>query len=193
MASVNRLPDEATDRGDRVVLAPDRSTRVWAVALAVVAFGIGGLIVVTGDGIVVIAGVAALLAGAYLLVVQAQRLEFDADAVRRRSLVFPRRVLWTDVAAVTVAQRFVRTHAGGSARRLDGLTLSLGAGGSRRARGIRKDESFVELVIEPRGSGGNLKMELNRSDVPQAEALVATLGERDWLGDDVKITIDAQR
>jgi hypothetical protein len=49
------------------------------------------------------------------------------------------------------------------------------------------------IEIEHGSSGPDLTMELNRSDVAQGEALLATLSERGWLPDDVKVTVDADR
>jgi ABC-type Co2+ transport system permease subunit len=74
------------------------------------AIAIGVLLLVTGDGaVMVLAGVAAAIAGVYLLLVQAQRLEFDGEAVRRRSLVRPGTVAWSEVTEAKVGQRFVRS------------------------------------------------------------------------------------
>jgi hypothetical protein len=194
MTAPDHLPHEATDAGDRIVLAPDAGTRVWAVGSAVLAFVIAALLIVTGDGMVtVLAGVAVAIAGLYLLAVQAQRLEFDAETARRRSLLRPAQVAWSEVTEARIDERFERTHAAGPARRLGGLTLSMGPGGGRGTRGPRRDRPFVLLTLEHRAAGPDLTMELNRSDVPQAEALLTTLAERAWLPADVPVTVDAAR
>jgi hypothetical protein len=186
------LPTEATDTGDRIVVSPDRATRVRVTLGAAVGLVIGVLLIVLGEGAVMpIAGTAALLAGGYLLVVQAQRLEFDGEAVHRRSLLRPRTVPWSEVTGAEVAERYVRTHAGGSARRLGGLTVSGGFGGGRRGGGWRRDQAFVVLTVQH--DDGDLSMELNSSEVAQAEALFDRLGERGWLPDDVPVTVDAAR
>jgi hypothetical protein len=193
VAVPDRLPTEATDEGERIVVAPDRGTRLWAVGGAVLGLTIGALLLVTGDGAVMaLAGVVAAIAGVYLLLVQGQRLEFDADAVRRRALIRPGAVAWSDVTEVKVTERFERTPVAGSSRRLGGLTLSMGAGG-RRGRGLRRDQPFVMLSVEHQATGPELTMELNRSDIAQGEALVANLSERGWLPDDVRVSIDAAR
>jgi hypothetical protein len=190
MAASGQLPPEATDEGDRIVVAPDRGTRVWAVGGAVLALAVGALLLVTGEGAVMaLAGVAAALAGVYLLLVQAQRLEFDADAVRRRSLLRPARVDWSQVTEAKVARRYGRAPVIGSSRRLGGLTLSMGAGG-RRGRGMRRDEPFTVLSVEHQAGGSDLTIELNRSEVAHGEALLAALNERGWLPDDVRVTTD---
>lgn len=194
MANPDHLPPEANDVGDRIELAPDPGTRIWAVASAALALVIAALLILTGDGaVMVLAGVAAATVGVYLLLVQAQRLEFDAEAVRRRSLLRPATVAWADVTEARIAERFERTHAAGPARRLGGLTLSMGPGGGRRNRGPRRDRPFVLMELEHQGSGADLTMELNRSDVAQAEALLRTLADRGWLPDDVPVTVDAGR
>jgi hypothetical protein len=145
----------------------------------------------TGDGaMMALAGVVAAIAGVYLLLVQGQRLEFDADAVRRRSLIRPGTVAWADVTEVKVTERFERMPVAGSSRRLAGSTLSMGADG-RRGRGLRRDQPVVMLSVEHRATGFELTLELNRSDIAQSEALVANLSERGWLPDDVRLSIDA--
>jgi len=194
MADPDHLPPEATDAGERIELAPDPGTRIWAVGSAALAIVIAALLVLTGDGaVMILAGVAAGLVGVYLLLVQAQRLEFDAEAVRRRSLLRPATVAWSDVTEARIAERFERTHAAGPARRLGGLTLSMGPGGGRRRQGPRRDRPFVVLGLEHRGSGSDLTMDLNRADVAQAEALLRALADRGWLPDDVPVTVDAGR
>jgi hypothetical protein len=193
MTELDDLPTEATDEGERIVVAPDRSTRWWAVGGAVIAFAMGGLLILAEEGIImVLAGAAAAIAGAYLLVVQAQRLEFDAGSARRRSLLRPATVAWSEVTEAKVLERHDRVPVAGSSRRLGGLTLSTGAGG-RRGRGLRRDQPLVVVEIEHRASGPNLTMELNRSDLAQGQALLATLSDRGWLPDDVPITVDAGR
>lgn len=192
MSARERLPVEATDDGDRIVVAPDRATRGWAIGGAVLGLTVGVLLLVTGEGpVLVVAGVAAAIAGVYLLLVQSQRLEFDADEVRRRSLLRPATVPWSQVAEATISRRYVRSPVVGSARRLGGLTLSMGAGG-RRGRGVRRDTPITVLGVE-RADGADLQIELNGSDPEQGEALLAVLKDRGWLPDDVKVTNDAER
>jgi hypothetical protein len=193
MATSDQFPVEAADHGDRIVVAPDRGTRLWAVAGAMIALAVGVLLLVTVDGAVAtIAGLAATLAGAYLLVVQAQRLEFDADTVRRRSLLRPVTVPWSQVTGVNVSRRYGRTPVLGSSRQLGGLNLSMGAGG-RRGRGLQRDKPFTVLTVERGAASADLAMELNCSEVAQGETLVATLSDRGWLPDEAKVTIDADR
>ncbi|TVP74558.1 MAG: hypothetical protein EA340_01205 [Nitriliruptor sp.] len=193
MAAPDHLPPEATDEGERIVLAPDRTTRLWAVGGAVLAFTIGVLLLVSGDGTtMVVAGIAAAIAGIYLLVVQAQRLEFDAGSARRRSLLRPVTVAWSDITEAKVTTRYERTPVAGSSRRLGGLNLSMGVGG-RRGRGLRRDQRITVLELEHRASGPKLTMELNRSDIARGEALLAALNDRGWLPDDVPVTADADR
>ncbi|TVR27193.1 MAG: hypothetical protein EA387_01510 [Nitriliruptor sp.] len=193
MAAPDHLPPEATDEGGRIVLAPDRTTRLWAVGGAVLAFTIGVLLLVSGDGTtMVVAGIAAAIAGIYLLVVQAQRLEFDAGSARRRSLLRPVTVAWSDITEAKVTTRYDRTPVAGSSRRLGGLTLSTGAGG-RRGRGLRREQPITVLELEHQASGPKLTMELNRSDIARGEALLAALNDRGWLPDDVPVTADADR
>ena len=188
------LPREATDTGDRIVLGADPGTRIWAVGSAALALVIAALLLLTGDGVVmVVAGVAAGVAGLYLLLVQAQRLEFDDEAVRRRSPLRPATVAWSDITAARVVERYERTHAVGPARRLGGLTLSMGPGGGRRRGGPRRARAFVRLALEHRAAGPEVSMELNRSDVGQAETLLQTLTDRGWLPADVPVTVDAAR
>lgn len=189
MTELDHLPPEAADEGERIVLEPDRTTRVWAVGGAVLAIAIGVLLLVTGDGaVLVVAGIAAPLAGIYLLVVQAQRLEFDAESARRRSLLRPVTVAWSDITGAKVLTRHARTPVAGSSRRLGGLTLNMGAGGGRRGRGLRRDQPITVLELEHQASGPKLTMELNRSDIANGEALLDTLNERGWLPDDVPVT-----
>lgn len=191
MAAADRLPPEATDLGERIVVAPDRGTRIRAVGGGLLGLAIGTLLLVTGDGVVMaLAGIGVIVVGAYLLVVQAQRLEFDADGVRRRSLLRAGAAAWSQVTGASVAEHHHRVPVAGSARRLGGLTLSMGGGG-RRGRGLRKDQPLVVLSIDHQGSGPDLTMELNRSEVAQAEELLSTLGERGWMPHGVPVTIDA--
>jgi len=190
MTPADRLPPEATDLGERIVLAPDRGTRLRAIGGGLVGLAIGALLLVTGDGwVMTLAGVGVIIVGLYLLVAQAQRLEFDAEGIRRRS-PFGGSAAWSQVTEATVAERYQRAPVAGSARRLGGLTLSMGAGG-RRGRGLRRDQPFVMLSIEHGGSGSDLTMELNRSEVAQAEALLATLADRGWMPQDVRVSVDA--
>jgi hypothetical protein len=195
MATSDQLPVEAADHGDRIVVAPDRGTRLWAVGGAMLALVVGVLLLATGDGAVVaLAGVAATLAGVYLLLAQAQRLEFDSDTARRRSLLRPATVPWSEVTEVNVSRRYGRTPVLGSSRRLGGLNLSMGAGGRRgRGRGLQRDKPFTVLTVEHGATGADLTMELNRSEVAQGETLVATLSDRGWLPDEVKATVDTDR
>lgn len=191
MAGPDQLPPEATDLGEQIVVAPDRGTRMRAVGGGLLGLTIGVLLLVTGDGVVMaLAGIGVIIVGVYLLVMQAQRLEFDAEGVRRRSLLRAGSAAWSQVTEATVAERYQRAPVAGSARRLGGLTLSMGGGG-RRGRGLRRDQPFVVLDIEHQGSGPDLTMELNGSDVAQAEGLLETLGERGWMPRDVTVTVDA--
>lgn len=193
MAAQHHLPTEATDTSERIVMAPDRGTRLWAVGGATIGLAVGVLLLVTGDGVLMaLAGIAATLGGAYLLLAQAQRLEFDADAARRRSLLRPATVAWSQVTEAKVTERCERTPVAGSSRRLGGLTLSMGAG-SRRGRGQRRDQPLVLLRLEHQASGPALLIELNSSDIAQGEALITTLRGRGWLPEDVPVTVDADR
>lgn len=193
MAASGQLPAEVTDDGDRIVVAPDRGTRLWAVGGATLGLAVGALLVVSGESaVMVLGGVAAAIAGVYLLLVQAQRVEFDADTVRRRSLLRPTTVPWTEVTEVQVTRQYGRTPMVGSSRQLGGLTLSMGAGG-RGGRGPRRNSPCTVLSVEHQAAGSDLTMELNRSDVAQGETLVTTLNDRGWLPDEVRVTIDAAR
>jgi hypothetical protein len=193
MAAPQQLPTEATDEGERIVVTPDRGTRLWAVGGAMIGLAVGVLLLVSGDGaLMVLASIAATLGGVYLLLAQAQRLEFDADAARRRSWIRPTTVRWSEVTEARVTPRHERTPAAGSSRRLVELTLSTGAGG-HPGRGLRRDQPLVLLHLEHQASEPELSTELHRSDVAQGEALLITLRDRGWLPEDVPVTVDADR
>ncbi len=192
MSTESQLPVEASDDGTRIVVSPDRGTRLMATGGFVIGLAVGVLLIVNSQGLpMIFAGIAAIITGTYLLVMQAQKFEFDAASARRHSPLRSTTVEWSNISEATVTKHYARTPVGGSARRIGGLTLS--TGGSRRNNAVRREQPFTVVRLHHQAVGPDLTLELNQSDIAQGEALVSALRDRGWLADDVPVTVDAGR
>jgi hypothetical protein len=186
------LPSEAEDGGDRIVVTPDTSTRVFGWGGAALGVVVGVLLAVTLDGAARLFGALPALAGLWLLVAQAERLTFDRSGVELRSPLRRRSLDWDEVTHASVSRRYARVQAGGAARRLGGLTISAGPGGGSRRRGaVRRDQAFAVVTVQGAGDGPELTMDLQGSDVDGGRALLDAVSERGWMPDDVEVTVDA--